>query len=189
MLNNKSQLGSTFALILAIIAITLLFVLFIWAINNITKFKGIFGARSIAVKMADSSSSLYSLNSYLNAQIESEINGKKDNTTISDLIRLWNIYNDDDYRNALQSATEKIFGPFIKKEVVNVHCYYLEINHYLAKTEGFQYARGNAPDTLTSIQLGDRNLANLNEKATVEIPVSENKTTEVILIINSLCLK
>ncbi len=172
---KKSQLGSTFALILAIIAITLLFVLFIWAINNITKFNGIFGARNIAVKMADSSSSLYSLNSYLNAQIESEINGKKDSTTISDLIRLWNIYNNDDYRNALQSATEKIFGPFVKKEAVNVHCYYLEIKNPISKT-----------DTMYS---GDRNLANFEEKATVEISVSEGKTTEASLIINRLCLK
>ncbi len=173
--HKKSQLGSTFALILAIIAITLLFVLFIWAIDNITKFKGFFSTRNIAVKMADSSSSLYSLNSYLKTSIESGINGKKDNTTISDLIRLWNIYNNDDYRNTLQSATEKIFGPYIKKEVIDVYCYYLEIKNPISKTD--------------AIYFGDRNLANLDEKATVSIPVSENKTTEVSLIINSLCLK
>lgn len=189
MFNKKSQLGSTLTLILAIIAIFILFVIFMWAIDNIVKFKGFFGTRNIAVKMSDSYTSLYSLKSYISSLVEIEINGKKERITIADLIRLWNIYNDVNYKDILQSETEKIFKPFMKKEAVDVYCYYIEIDNYISKTEGFEYARGKIPESLMPIQLGDRHLANSNEKATLEIPLFEDKKTTASLIINNLCLK
>lgn len=175
MYSKKSQAGTMFALIIAIIIIVFLFVAFLWAIDNITKFRGFFGTRNIAIKMSDSSASLYSLKSYLSSPIEIEMNGKRENITVSDLIKLWNIYNDASYKNLLQSESEKIFKPFMKEEQANVYCYYLEIDNYISKTE--------------TIQLGDRHLANLDEKATVEIPISDDKTATAILIIDSLCLK
>lgn len=173
--NKKSQLGSTLTLILAIIAIFVLFVIFMWAIDKLNSAKGLFVKRDVSVKMTDSFNSLYSLQSYISSSVEIEINGKKESITISDLIRLWNIYNDAAYKSILQSESEKIFKPFMKKENANTYCYYLEIKNSISEVEG--------------IQLGDRNLANLDEKATIEIPITEDKTATATLIMNSLCLK
>lgn len=187
--NKKAQLGSTLTLMLAIIAIFVLFVIFMWAIDKLNSAKGLFAKRDVSVKMTDSFNSLYSLQSYISSSVEIEIDGKKEVMTISDLIRLWNIYNDVTYKNALQSETEKILKLFIKKETVNVYCYYIEIENYITKTESFKSSRGKISESLMPIQLGDRNLARLNERATLEIPLFGDKTATANLIINSLCLK
>lgn len=192
MSSKKSQAGSTFVLLLVVIVIFILFIIFMWIINNITAMtfitKGIFGERNVVVRISNSYNSLYSLESYLLSEYEVDVNGKRENITIADMIRLWNIYNGINYKNAIESETEKIFQQFVNKDS-NMPCYYFEAENYISKTEGFSYARGKIPESLASIQIGDKYLANSKEKATIEIPLFDNKTTTAALIINNLCIK